>query len=114
MRPVLSQDINAAARALMPVPPEARRVLIRRMLAEADAADAFRRTHRKAHATWGDGTLMAAALARPVARETPLSGDYLECQYLVLEALLKWRNPNAGAGAEPHDPEPPVHHPEKN
>lgn len=92
MRPLLPGDISAAARALLPVPPEARAMLASRLIAEAEAADAYRQRHGRVHATWGDGTLMAAALARPTGRETG-SEDYLDCQFIVIQALLSRDRP---------------------
>lgn len=89
MRPVLPGDINAAARALLPVPPATRKELAMRLVKEASAADCYRKRFRKAHALWGNGTLMAAALMRPLGLEPRLDDrEYLECQFLVFEALL--------------------------
>lgn len=89
MRPVLPGDVSAAARALLAVPPAERLDLARRLLLEADAADRYRRRFRRAHALWGNGTLRAAALARRLAPE-PCGDDpdHLECQFLLIEALL--------------------------
>jgi hypothetical protein len=90
MRPILPGDVTAAARALLHVPPGFRDALMKRIITEAEAADCYRRKFRKAHAVWGNGTLMAAALARPVARE-PRSNDrdYLDCQARVIDALIQ-------------------------
>lgn len=89
MRTILSQDIGAAARALMPVPPEKRRAMIRQLLQEADEADQYRRRSGRAHPSFGDGTLIAAALAHPVAPEPPCEdADFQACLVLVLTALL--------------------------
>lgn len=88
MRPVLPGDLSAAARALLPVPPAERRKLAARLLYEANAADCYRKRFGKAHARWGNGTLMAAAMMRPLGREPRLDDqDYLECQCVVFEAL---------------------------
>lgn len=95
MRPVLPGDISAAARALLPVPPAQRRELAARLLREAHAADCYRKRFKKAHAMWGNGTLMAAALKRPTGREPRLDDqEYLECQSIVFNALQvrnKWK-----------------------
>lgn len=89
MRPVLPGDVSAAARALLAAAPVARAALARRMVAEAEAADCYRRRFRKAHPDWGNGTLRAAALARPLAREGRLDDpEHLECQFIVIETLL--------------------------
>lgn len=96
MRPVLPGDVSAAARALLRVPSVARPALARRMLQEADAADCYRRRFRRAHRDWGNGTLMAAALARPAGPEPRLDDpDYLDCQFVMLEALLTRTQPEA-------------------
>lgn len=88
MRPVLPGDISAASRALLAVPTRARRALAARLLQEASAADCYRKRYCKAHAQWGNGTLMAAAMKRPLGREPRLDDyEYLECQCLVFEAL---------------------------
>ncbi|MBN7785262.1 hypothetical protein JYP51_10045 [Ponticoccus gilvus] len=89
MRPVLPGDVSAAARALLAVAPEGRAALAQRLLTEAAAADRYRRRFRRAHPDWGNGTLRAAALAHPVAAEPRLDDrDHLDCQFLVIEALL--------------------------
>ena len=58
--------------ALPAWPPEARAALAARIVAEARAADAWRRRMGRAHPLWGDGSLMAAAL-RHAARPLPPS-----------------------------------------
>lgn len=89
MRPVLPGDVSAAARALLAVTPGARAALAERMVTEADAADSYRRRFHRAHPDWGNGTLRAAALARPVRAEPRFDdSDHLDCQFLVIEALL--------------------------
>ncbi|GGL62227.1 hypothetical protein GCM10011392_15990 [Wenxinia marina] len=96
MRPVLIGDVTEAARALRAVPPAARRALAEALIAEACAADRHRRTHRRLPRTGGDGSLMAAARARPQA--PPLARlDPAACAALidVLHALLRRE---AGAG----------------
>ncbi len=92
MRPVLPGDLVAAGRALLAAPPGERAGLARRLLRDADAADRFRKRLGRAHPEWGNGTLMAAALARPVAPEPRLDApDYLRCQIEMLSALLERR-----------------------
>ena len=89
MRRVLSGDVTAAARALLAVPPEARRDLLIRLFAAADAADAHRLSTGRAHPHYGTGSLMSAALAHPVAREPFLDDpDYAACMIEVFEALV--------------------------
>ncbi|MEY8839126.1 hypothetical protein AB9K41_08875, partial [Cribrihabitans sp. XS_ASV171] len=67
MLPVLHGDVSAAARALLPVPPDQRRRLCRRMIGEADCARAHVRRTKRAHPLFGNGSLMAAARKRVLA-----------------------------------------------
>lgn len=88
MRPILPGDLNAAARALLAVPADARPVLARRLLAQADAADRYRVRHRRAHPLWGNGSLQSAALGRQALAERRLDdADYVDCLIVMLEAL---------------------------
>ncbi|MFA5537668.1 MAG: hypothetical protein WCZ72_01200 [Gemmobacter sp.] len=89
MRPVLHGDLVAAARALRAVPGAERPALMRRMLAQAGWADAYRRALGRAHPEWGDGSLMAAAGRFPQAREPFLSdADWLDCLWVSVSVLL--------------------------
>ena len=67
MRPVTLADLEVAARALLAMPKAARAVAARELLAEAAAADRHRLATRRLHPHFGDGTLMAAAMQRPLA-----------------------------------------------
>ncbi|MCR8546575.1 hypothetical protein M4578_01945 [Salipiger sp. P9] len=99
MRPVLHGDLICAACALLAVPRGQRWRFARDLVARADAADRYRRHLGRAHPDWGNGTLMAAALAHVLAPERRLDDpDYAECLILVLEALRVWR---AGRGRLP-------------
>lgn len=80
-------DLWAAARALLAVPPAARPALMRRLLAQAEAADAARRA---GVAGPGDGSLMAAALAHPARRISPAAPEALAA--LALAARLTGRH----------------------
>lgn len=89
MRRVLYGDVTAAARALLAVPAKARRPLLTRLFAEAEAADAHRLDTGRAHPLFGTGSLMSAALAHPVAREPFLDDPrYAACMAEVFEALV--------------------------
>jgi|GEM_PF-467732 len=61
MRPTLG-DASAAARVVMQVAPDAQQALARRMVADANRADAWRRERGRFHPEFGDGSLMAAAI----------------------------------------------------
>lgn len=92
MRPVLHGDVTAAARALYLLPEEERGSALARLMDEARWADAYRKRTGRAHPFWGDGSLMAAALRRPVAKEPVLSdADYCRCLIRVFEALVARR-----------------------
>lgn len=85
MRPVLHSDVIAAARALVPLPPRARDAAARRLVAQADAADRYRKHMGHAHRVWGNGTLMAAAgpgVSRPLA-----DPDMLDATRAIIDAL---------------------------
>ncbi|MCI2398641.1 hypothetical protein [Aliiroseovarius subalbicans] len=93
MRPVLPGDVAAAGCALLHAKTAARAGLMRRMLAEAEAADSYRRKTGCAHPVWGNGSLMAVAMARPRAREPFLDDpEYCACMALVFDALLARSN----------------------
>ena len=92
MRPVLHGDLTALARHLLILPPPARRHACARIIAEADAADRYRKRFGRLHPKWGNGTLMAAARRRVLANEPPLHHeDYARCLILVLGALAERR-----------------------
>lgn len=65
MRPILPGCLDRAVAALLAARPGARPALAARIVAEARAADAWRRRMGRAHPLWGDGSLMAAALRHP-------------------------------------------------
>lgn len=81
-------DLTAVARALLAAPAGLREARLVEVFDAADAAGRhFRRTGR-CHPQWGDGSLMAAALAGPVVPEPPLSNaDYCRSLIRVFEAV---------------------------
>ncbi|EPX81952.1 hypothetical protein [Salipiger mucosus] len=88
MKRVFHGDLTCAARALIVAPPGRRWRLARDLVARADAADRYLARTGRAHPDWGNGTLMAAALAQRVGNDRPLDDpDYADCMVLVLEAL---------------------------
>jgi len=92
MRPVLPGDAVSAARALYARPPAERAEAMTRMLARAEAADAYRKRFRRAHPDWGNGSLMALALREALAPEPPLDDpDYCRCLARVFAALAEHR-----------------------
>jgi len=97
MRPVGLGDLVAAARALAAVPRGQRRAVMAQMLSEAEAADTFRRREGRLHPRYGNGTLMAVALARPQGGRTPGEVQSLACLAQALEAVLCWSGGTAPA-----------------
>ncbi|MFW2543535.1 hypothetical protein ACN2XU_12890 [Primorskyibacter sp. 2E107] len=71
------------------MPACARDSLARRLVAQAEAADRYRKRMGKAHPFWGNGTLMAAALGRgQIPKERRLDDpEYADCFVCVLDAL---------------------------
>lgn len=90
MRPVLPSDVEAAARALRPLPEAVRAAWLRRILAQTQAADAYRKRFGRAHALWGDGSLsgrLGPSAGAPDLRD-PL---WCRCMAQVLDILADWR-----------------------
>lgn len=89
MRALVHADITAAARVLLAVPEPHRAALGARLLREAHWADHFVKRKGRVHRLWGNGTLRAAAYARPLAAE-PMAGDqdYCSCLALVLDLVM--------------------------
>lgn len=92
MRPIQHGDLSTAARALLTVPAPDRAGVMDLMLQQAEAADRYRKKLGKTHPRWGNGTLMAVALAQPIPNEPRLDDlNYLQCQRDVLTALIAHR-----------------------
>lgn len=90
MRPVTLTDLAAAVRVLLALPEDRRAAGLAALLARAEAADHHRRTTGRAHPAYGNGTLLAAALAHPAA-DPGTAGDraYLLCLAQVLDAVVR-------------------------
>ena len=94
MRPVLHADVICAARVLLCLPSGRRWQAAQELVARAEAADRYRRRLGRTHPGWGNGTLMAAAMARPMAPgHRPDHPDYADCLMLVLDALRRTPHP---------------------
>ncbi len=92
MRAPTLVDAVAAARALRAVPEADRPALLRRLIREARQACRHVRSSGRAYPRFGDGSLIAAALGHPVAREPGLDdGDYCRCLAAVLLTLAEGR-----------------------
>jgi hypothetical protein len=89
MRPVTLGDLAAAARVLLAQPEALRPAAMAALIARAEAADRLRQAEGRHHPLYGNGTLMAAALAHPQAGAPPPVGeDFLSCLALATEAAL--------------------------
>ena len=90
MRPVTVTDLCAAARVLLALPEAQRATGMAALIARTERADRYRRETGCCHPAYGNGTLLAAALAHP-ARDPDCPGarDYLACLGLACEALLR-------------------------
>ncbi|MAC81259.1 MAG: hypothetical protein CML66_24735 [Rhodobacteraceae bacterium] len=90
MRPILPDDVNIAARALLAAPMEGRERLCRRMIVEADAALVHVNRTGVLHPAWGNGSLTSAARKRRLA--PPPEGDdldYCRCMETVVFCLIE-------------------------
>lgn len=93
----LLADVVAAGRALRAADPGDRAALLERLIAEASAAELHGRKTGRNHPYFGDGSLMAASLAYPCAREPGLDdADYCLCLTQVLAALASRSDPGSG------------------
>lgn len=89
MRPILINDLTIAARTALAVEPCARADLMSRIVANARAADRYRKRTGRSHRLLGNGTLSAACQTHaraPMPHRCDL--DYLSCLALVIEALI--------------------------
>lgn len=90
MRRVMLGDVIAAAQVLRDVPEGARAAHCAAMLARAQAADLWRKRLGRGHPRWGNGSLLALALAEGAGRASgaPLADSaYLAALVVVIEAL---------------------------
>ena len=116
MRPAMHGDLTALARHLLTLPPPDRPAACARLLDQADAADRFRKRLGRAHATWGNGTLMARAMALPQHPEPGLQDpDYAACLILALATLSRrtLTNMTALTALRLASPRDLVYHPRK-
>lgn len=92
MRQLLHGDIIAAARSLVEIPSPERAAAISAMLYHAHVADKIMKRTGMPHKTWGNGSLLAAAMPKS-KRWEPFVGDmdYLCAMQLILKALIDWK-----------------------
>ncbi|MFD2175187.1 hypothetical protein [Rhodobacter lacus] len=91
MRPILIDDVLAAAEAALACPPEARAAALARWLEEAHAADLYRKRLGRVHPAWGIGSLGDRARGEPRRRPLWPGAERLEALGLVLAAIAVWR-----------------------
>lgn len=97
MRPVLPDDLDRCARALMPLPPDARPARMDAVIAAADIADRFRKRTGRMHPALGDGSLGVVAWRAGLAvRPNQCDGLYCACLAVVLHSLARWRSRGNG------------------
>lgn len=90
MRRLLHDDVCSAARVLRRCPPDQRARLCERMIAEAEAADAYMKRFGRVHPLWGNGSLSAAARKRMLAPDAGFSDpEHCLCFDLVLQRLIR-------------------------
>lgn len=92
MRRVLHGDLVQLGRMLLACSPADRAAICRRAIAEADAADKYRRRFGRRHPHFGDGSLAAWAMRFPRPPEPPLDDpDYAGCLRVILTCLEERR-----------------------
>lgn len=98
MRPVLHTDLLMAARAVRCVPTASRAERLAQWLREAHWADRYRKRLGRAHPHWGNGSLLARAMAEPLAQPSWPDNGELVALAEVIAAVLGWRGRMARRG----------------
>jgi len=81
-------DVALVARALLALRPGLRMLALARMLKEAERAALHVSRARRMHPVWGNGSLAAVALRRPLAAERPVTDDEYRTLILLVLANL--------------------------
>ena len=97
MRPVLEADLWLAARAARLVPHAERAGSVRLWIAQADAADRYRKRMGRAHPQWGNGSLAARLAREPLGEERARDPAFLGALAEVARVLAQ----RAGGDALP-------------
>ena len=104
MRRILIADLVAAAHLLARSPATERSGMLDRLFQQTQAADLFTRRFGRPHPAWGNGSLLARALAEP-ARAGDEDHDFWVCVGLVaLRMAHRRRSRHEGLGLDPHHP----------
>lgn len=91
MRSVGLSDLDVATRALLMQPHSDWDGFAGRLIADAQAADMWRKRHGVAHPSGGTGSLYAQATLYPRAASSACCARYCAALGVVLEALAAWR-----------------------
>lgn len=92
MRRCLIGDIMAAASVIGAADAQFMQQKALRLLAEADAAHRYYKRFARPHPTWGNGSLMARAMAEPLALPANFScPTYLHAFTTLSAALTRFR-----------------------
>lgn len=89
MRLCMTDDLLAGARALSCLPEAAREALAERLLTEAHAAHHYAKRLRRPHPVWGNGSLMARALAE--LPPNPATGPCFSAVSTMARAIFRFR-----------------------
>lgn len=92
MRLCLIVDLLHGARALSGAAPDCRRLLADTLIYQAHAAHSFAKRFGKPHPRWGNGSLMARALAESDLQASPKPG--FEAIAVMAEAIARFRARN--------------------
>lgn len=99
MRRALIGDLLVAARVLSALPPPQRAMAMDRLIYQAHAAHRYAARFGRPHPRWGDGSLMARALAEPGA---PQARDICDFSALAVAAArlaaFRLRQEHASSG----------------
>jgi hypothetical protein len=87
MRPILLSDLDLAARVLLGIPVDQRRVEMDAILKFARQADAFRQATGRILVGYGDGSILSVALGRPRSGSALADINYRACLGIVLERI---------------------------
>ncbi len=107
MRPVRSDDLLAVLDVLVPLPSAERAAAAQDLIACANTAMEVVRVRKRQHPEWGNGSLMAAALARQGCRKRRRNWSFddpavCHATTVFLAALLKMQFPDVRAGRTHH------------
>lgn len=101
MRLCMLDDLLAGARRLAVEAPEQRLVLAQRLIYEAHAAHHFAKRFHRPHPRWGNGSLMARAMADCPMPPRPMSFHALSVISAVVDAFQQRNAQAKRAGCHP-------------